>query len=471
MKKLFSLKTKAVKVGSYSSAMILIAIVVVILINLLMSYIPVNFTHFDTTDSGINSVSVQTKDLVTALDQNITIYYIVTANEEHDTINELLNQYAVLSPKITIEKIDPDIYPRFYEAYSDESLNNCLVVESGERFKVITYDNIFVETAQNGYSFYYFDGEASLTNAIDYVISDDLPIIYNITGHGEKALSDNFENAIYNQNIDVIDMSLLDKDSIPDDADAILIMAPSVDFTDKETQMIKTYLSGGGKMLLISNYTTGEMPNFTDILNTYGVELVEGMVVESDMDMIVSGYPNYILPEILSHDITDPLINNSYRVIIPLTQGIKELDQHRDTVHVTPLLSTSDQAYSKIDVYNSKTIEKEDGDIDGPFDLAVAITETVEGDETKIVCFATSMIDEDVANELSSYSNTNILINSLGWMLEKQSSISILARPLTKELLNLDMLSTIILIVVFTVVIPVLPILIAIIVWLRRKSR
>ena len=81
------------------------------------------------------------------------------------------------------------------------------------------------------------------------------------------------------------------------------------------------------------------------------------------------------------------------------------------------------------------------------------------------------MIDEDVANELSSYSNTNILINSLGWMLEKQSSISILARPLTKELLSLDMLSTIILIVVFTVVIPVLPILIAIIVWLRRKSR
>ena len=140
-------------------------------------------------------------------------------------------------------------------------------------------------------------------------------------------------------------------------------------------------------------------------------------------------------------------------------------------MHVTPLLSTSDQAYSKIDVYNSKTIEKEDGDIDGPFDLAVAITETVEGDETKIVCFATSMIDEDVANELSSYSNTNILINSLGWMLEKQSSISILARPLTKELLSLDMLSTIILIVVFTVVIPVLPILIAIIVWLRRKSR
>lgn len=44
-----------------------------------------------------------------------------------------------------------------------------------------------------------------------------------------------------------------------------------------------------------------------------------------------------------------------------------------DAEGVTELLTTSDEAFSKTAGYDLATYEKEDGDIDGPFALAVSI--------------------------------------------------------------------------------------------------
>ena len=36
---------------------------------------------------------------------------------------------------------------------------------------------------------YSFDGEGAITSAIDYVISDELPKLYSLEGHGEAELA------------------------------------------------------------------------------------------------------------------------------------------------------------------------------------------------------------------------------------------------------------------------------------------
>ena len=35
-----------------------------------------------------------------------------------------------------------------------------------------------------------FDGENCITSALDYVTSEELPVVYRLTGHGEEAISD-----------------------------------------------------------------------------------------------------------------------------------------------------------------------------------------------------------------------------------------------------------------------------------------
>ena len=78
------------------------------------------------------------------------------------------------------------------------------------------------------------------------------------------------------------------------------------------------------------------------------------------------------------------------------------MDDVRDTVTINSILTTSDQAYSKTDL-NSDTLEKEDGDEAGPFDLGVSITETLDDDkETQIVYYSTSNLMESQVNQMVS---------------------------------------------------------------------
>ncbi len=48
-----------------------------------------------------------------------------------------------------------------------------------------------------------FDGEGQITSAIGYVTSEDLPIMYTLSGHGEKDLDSSFKEDIQKANIDI----------------------------------------------------------------------------------------------------------------------------------------------------------------------------------------------------------------------------------------------------------------------------
>ena len=77
-----------------------------------------------------------------------------------------------------------------------------------------------------------------------------------------------------------------------------------------------------------------------------------------------------------------------------LLRGIETLDDVRDSIEITPLLTTSDSAYSKVDVANMESYEKEEGDIDGPFNIGVYITEELEDNTTEIIYYSSSQSAE-----------------------------------------------------------------------------
>ena len=76
-------------------------------------------------------------------------------------------------------------------------------------------------------------------------------------------------------------------DKVPDDADAILINTPTVDYSEEEAQKIIDYLEDGGKAIIFSNYTVEDMPNFDSVsythlimsVITYFISMIPGMSV------------------------------------------------------------------------------------------------------------------------------------------------------------------------------------------------
>lgn len=431
-----TISKKHIKNGSYSMAMAAIFIVIVVVINMIVGAIPSKYSQLDVSSSKLYTIGDETKKVLKALDKDVTIYQIAQSGSEDDTISNLLKRYEDESKHIKVEVKDPVVNPKFASEYTTDDLAaNSLIVVCGDRNKVISYNDMYSTSVD--YNTWQqtttgFDGEGQITSAIGYVTSEDLPIMYTLSGHGEKDLDSSFKEDIQKANIDIKELNLLTEGKVPDDADCLMIVSPTSDISEEEKTEILDYLEAGGKAMIFSDYTQDDLPNFDAVLANYGVKRAEGIVFEGDSQHYGMQMPYYFVPTVNSTDASSETASAGSYVLAPYAQGIQKTDDVRDTVTIDSILTTSDQAYSKTNMQSSQ-IEKEDGDVDGPFDLGVAITETLDDDkETQIVYYSTSNLMESQANQMVSGGNEKLLLESLSWMTstDESSSVSISSKSL-----------------------------------------
>lgn len=420
--------------GTYALSITAVVLAILVVLNVLVSALPSSLTKLDISATKLYSITSNTKVVVNALEEDVTIYWIVQSGEEDDVIENLLSKYESLSDHINVVKKNPDVYPTFAEQYTNETVqNNSLVVECGDRSRFIGYDDIYIQEADI-YSYTYstsFDGEGAITSAIDYVVTDDLPQLYVLEGHGEQELPQNFKEQIEKENIETNTLSLLTVDEVPEDADAILIYEPSSDLSEEEIDMLYEYAEDGGKLLVIAGPTEdGILENLYSLLENYDVETCEGIVVEGNRDRYTM-QPYVLLPEMSSHEITDSLIEENYYPNMPISQGMIINDE---SGAVTPLLTTSSESFSKIAGYDLTTYEKEDGDIDGPFAVALSIDCSNEG---QIVWFSSAAFLDDMYNALSSGSNSDLAMNALSSLIGESEAMAIRSKSLNYNYLSI----------------------------------
>ena len=393
--------------GSYALVISAVVLAILVVVNLFASALPPAATRYDISASKLYSITSNTKVVVNALDQDVTIYWVVQSGEENQVIENLLSKYDSLSDHITVVKKNPDVYPTFAEQYTDETVqNNSLIVECGKRSRFIGYDDIFVQELDI-YSYSYstsFDGEGAITSAIDYVTTEKLPKIYILEGHGEADLPASFQEQIEKENMETESLSLLTVDAIPEDADCVMIYAPFSDISQEER----------------------------DLLADYGIEANEGVVVEPNREHYSFQGPLSLLPDMNSHAITDSLIEENYYPTMFISLG---LTVPQDSESVTALLTTSESAFSKLDGYDMTDYEKEDGDIDGPFALAVSIDTVCEG---QIVWFTSSHFLDDMHNAVSSGANANLSMNALSSLIGETEAMAIRSKSLNYNYLTIS---------------------------------
>ncbi len=466
-----ALSTRTAKVGGYSVVLALIVLAILVAVNVLFNVLPSKFTQFDISAAQLYSLTSDTKVVATNLDKDVTIYWITQAGQESTVLDKLLDRYQDLSDHITVVKKDPDIYPTFAQQYTDETVvNNSLVVECGDKSRYISYNDIYqVDTASyyaTGSVSQSFDGEGQITSAIDYVVSDELPKIYLLSGHGEATLSDTFSNELTRSNYETVeDSSLLNVDEIPEDCDTLLINAPTSDISEEELTMLRDYVQGGGKLLVLSGpQKEATLTNLGSLLADYDVTVNDGVVVDTDREHYAFTAPYVLMPDIGSSDITDPLTEESSHVIVPIAQGLTV----GSNSSVTALLTTSDEAFSKAAGYAMTTYEKEDGDTDGPFTLAVSITDS--NADGKIVWVATDYLLDDTYNSYSSGANLDLVMNGLSWMIGKNDAVSIRAKSLNNSYLTISSSAATVLKVVMIGIVPACFLLLGIDEVLRRRK-
>ena len=468
---------KGFKIGTYTAGATAIVLAILVVINLLVSTLPEKFTEFDLSGSDLYDLAEQTETVVGGLENDVTIYWIVQDNNEDSTLEKTLARYEDLSKHITIEKIDPVENPNFaYQYTSDDIYNNSLVVkcEATGKSRYVSYYDIYESSYDENYNTVTeYNGEGELTSAINFVTSDEMATVYYLSGHGEEEIPDNLTEALTNENISLESLNLLTEDSVPEDCKALLIYSPASDISKDEVKKIESYLESNGNLMLFTDCEHENLTNLESIMEDRGVTAVDGMVVESNKNYYMSNYPNYLVPAITSHDITDPIIDGNYRILMPIAQGLEVTNDSDDDVEVDVLLSTTSEAYSKADGVNATKAAFEDGDIesDGGFALAVAITDQTDTGEAKIVwTTSTSLISEQI-DQLVSGADMDFVTNAFGWLCEMEDTISIHAKTISYDYLTLTSAQSGRWTMLMVIVIPLGTLIAGIVVWLKRRKK
>lgn len=435
-----SFSSKKFKGGAYTTIISIVVIVIVLFVNVIATELDLKV---DVSKDNMYTLSDKTTDYVKKIKDDITIYYLAQSGQEDEMIQRIMDKYDSIGGNVKVEVKDPILNPTFTTQYVDNEItnNSILVVDkTNDKVKYIDNADLFeYEIDSSTYQQYAskIDVEGQVTAALQYVTTENLPVMYSVTGHGELDITDTLNTSLAKINVTTESLSTLSIKEIPEDCDILLINGPDTDYSEDEVNMIKTYMEAGGDVIVFANYAAGDMTNFNEFLKYYGVNLVDGIVLENDQNHMMGQYANNLIANVGTHDITTTVQNDNSYVVVPNTKGIEILDNVRDTLEATPLLTTSDSAFSKINI-NSNSASMEDGDIAGPFNLGVAVKETYNDVETNLTVFGSQYIIDDNMLTYPSLGNLDLFLDTVNYETDQQDTLAIEAKSVLPSYLTLN---------------------------------
>lgn len=445
--------------GLFASAITAAAVALVVLVNLVAGAIPTKYTEFDLSEAGLYTLDDSSVELVRALEQDVTLYYLCETGGEDALVTRLLDRYAAESSRLTWQQKDPAVYPTFAAQYGAQNASaGSLIVEAGERSAVLDESELY----EYDYSNYYttgtydlkFNGEAQITAAIYRLTSGAQSAAYYTTNHGELGVSDTLASALEKQNIAVSGLSLLNS-AIPEDCALLIVNCPASDFSGAgslvdEIGQLREYLAAGGKLLVLTDASVST-PNLDALLQEFGLSRVEGLVVEGDAGHSLYGYDYYLLPDYGTPSESTALdgVDAASPVLLRMAQGIRQ--EEVDDVLSEALLTTSDVAYSKTAGYEMETTDREEGDLDGPFTLAAyAVNDRTNAEVIWVGC---GYVDDESLYSAAS-GNRTFLLGCAASLTGQSSSILIESKALEADRLTIPSGTASTLGLVFVILLP-----------------
>lgn len=471
-KRRWTFSANKVSASVFSIGGIVVAFAAVILINFGATKLPDDVKQIDCTSNKIYTITDETAKFLEGLDSDVTIYVASSKKDADENVAKTLKQFEK-ADKVTVEYVDITKNPSFFNEYSESLSRGSLVVKSGDVARAINYNDLFI--TEMDYSTYSeratgYDAEGQIVSAIQYVTSEERPVCYEITGHGETKLSGAFLNAFAKANYDLEEVSLLTLDSIPDDVAGIIINGPTADFVEEDAAKVIDYINRGGKVFIGIDYeNNSKLTNFNSIIEAYGVSTLDGIVIENDRNHYYSSNL-YLLPEIGYADVTQGL--ESY-IFMPYSVALKYDADSEQGALITDVLTTTNESVSKEIPENGQISLEETlpGDVEGPFTLAVEIA-TNEA-ESNLFIFGSNLMFDDSADEVVSGNNLALFSNIIAEFNtdENNSTLIIPAKSYDLNYITFSAGAAVWYGLAWGVLLPIISIIVGIVIFIRRRVK
>ena len=487
-KRRWSVSIKKLSGSVFSVATIAVVVAAVVVVNVLVAQLPSSTTTIDVTEQKYYSITKKTKNFLKDYDEDVTIYVIGTKSEVKDAdaySGQMLKKYKEANKHIKVKYVDVEKNPTFPAKYSDEGLAaGSIVVESAKRYKAIPVSDLY--ESDFDYTTYSqtttgYDGEGQVTSALEYVATDELPVVYVLEGHDEMSVGSMFSDVLSKANYETRSLNLLKEDAVPEDAAALIINGVQTDFSEDDTAKVLAYLQQGGKVLTAMDFLqVGNLANYKKLLSDYGVGIVDGVVAELN-DNYYYQNPFYLLPNVEVTEATAD-VEGKMSIFSPFSVGLTHEQEGEDSPFLyTDLMTTSKKSISKsgygsADEMAEETsvateVKKEAGDPEGPFVVGLQVD---GNDGGQLFVLGSSYLLTDASDAMVSYRNSHLFEEICSVMIpadDDQGSVVIPVKKYDDTRLTVNERAANIYGLLFIIAGPIGCLIAGIGIWVKRRRR
>jgi hypothetical protein len=250
-------------------------------------------SRVDLTARGDLSLSDSTRSLLGQIQQPLEITYYYEGGKRQKAA-DLLELFAEHSPSLRYELLDLDRNPM--RARDDEVRNYGRAV--------LRYEGRTLVAAAAS--------ERALASAIFRISHQKERVLEFVTGHGERTLAVGMRDqlgeaarVLRDSGYELRSLPLLEAGTVPEDAAAVILAGPELDYTERELATLDDYLKRGGGVLLLVDPV--DLPQLQGWVVRQGLRLDDDVVIDGSNRAFGTDGTNVIVPYWRNHPTTEGL--------------------------------------------------------------------------------------------------------------------------------------------------------------------
>ncbi len=497
---------RKLRLGATATAFTVIVVAAVMLLNVICSVLADRFPwSLDLTPEKTFSLSEESLKVAQKVPDKVTITVFSqesifsapsTGAEEYDTILRQFYHFtkeynSVSGGKVKTEYVDLEANPALANAYKEYDVSTGdILFRRGDRFRVISLDDLINEE----YTSYY---ESTITSLVEQKLAVNINSICGeksitltfLSGHGEdeqtiEALKKMYElNGYFTETV-----NFASAQKIADNSGALVITAPTKDYTETEITRLRDWLYNDGKMgrtlMVFCNYAA-TCPNLYEFLSVdYGITVTDKLILETDsnnypMDMYGS-YPYYPITSVEETNLS--LGTAGKAVMMPLTVQLKtslsdDTEKELLTNHSLVTFPESSRLVSIADLTKAESDEdivQEKADsypiIGMAYAQEIKTVESVTVENYVIVSGSYQFALQAAAAQYENYENESLAVEPLRTVCSLGDTVMISGKDLSAKTVTFSSFTATVLgFGVFTVGIPLVLIVICLVVFFKRR--
>lgn len=493
-----AVNTRKLKYGSLATAITVIFIAAVVLLNVLATQMTDRFgLKVDTTKEQLFEISQETVDYLQTLDQDIEIAVMVdeetldNGSMYYKLVKEVTEKYAQNSSRITVNYYDiekhPEVVTKFSTFTTDSITRANIVVFCQGRIKILAMSDLYkVETDYQTYqqSITAITAEEKLTSAVMFVADPNPPAVAVLTCQQSDSVSasvSQLPEVLKNNGYTVETVDPLTQD-ISSDYAAVILAAPNSDLTVSVTEKLDAYLENGGKygknLFYFANFDQRETPNLDAFLEEWGIVVgkgyVSGMNNAEMLKVGIAGLQNYYaVPQAhLEGDNASLVKSADLPIAMPMARPLSLTFTEGDGRETEVILKTSESSVIVTETTTNENVndlEQSEQNV-----LVRGSKHRFEGSDkissSIYACGSAFMIDYYITST-NALNNQEFAVNLINKSTGKDAGVTILEKSLVVDRINISEQALGVVVLLVQVVLPLAVAVVGIAVFVRRRNR